>query len=92
LTSNAKTKAWPFLADHPFRLLMERGVPVTLNTDDPGLFETTLSQEYEKAVELFQLSESDLQYLSLQGIRSSFLSHEKKMELMELFNGKIQGL
>ena len=92
LTSNSRTGAWPFLADHPFQLLMKRGVPVTLNTDDPGLFETTLSQEYEKAVDLFQLSESDLQYLSLQGIRSSFLSHEKKMQLMELFNGKIQEL
>lgn len=92
LTSNAKTKAWPVLANHPFKLLMKRGVPVTLNTDDPGLFETTLSQEYEKAVELFELSEGDLQYLSLQGIRSSFLSSEKKMQLMQLFNGKIQDL
>ncbi|MGW8179687.1 MAG: adenosine deaminase family protein, partial [bacterium] len=92
LTSNAKTKAWPFMVDHPFGLLLKRGVPVTLNTDDPGFFETTLSQEYEKAVDLFQLSQGDLQYLSLQGVRSSFLSHDKKMQLMELFNGKIQGL
>ncbi len=92
LTSNAKTKAWPLLADHPFRLLMDRGVPVTLNTDDPGLFETTLSQEYEKAVSLFQLSQIDLQHLSLQGIRSSFLPHREKMLLMQLFNGKIQEL
>ena len=92
LTSNAKTKAWPFLANHPLPLLMKRGVPITLNTDDPGLFETTLNEEYETAVQLFQLSEADLQYLSLQGIHSSFLSHEKKMQLMELFNGKIQKL
>jgi adenosine deaminase len=92
LTSNAKTRAWPFLGNHPLPLLMKRGVPVTLNTDDPGLFETTLNQEYEAALRLFELSEADLQRLSLQGIHSSFLSHEKKMQLMELFNGKIQEL
>jgi len=92
LTSNAKTKAWPFLGNHPLPLLMKRGVPVTLNTDDPGLFETTLNQEYQTAFDLFELSETDLQHLSLQGIHSSFLSHEKKMRLMEVFNGKIQEL
>jgi adenosine deaminase len=92
LTSNAMTRAWPVLSDHPFQLFLKRGVPVTINTDDPGLFHTTLSQEYEKAIEHFHLSEGDLQYLSLQGIRSSFLVHEKKMDLMERFNGKIQEL
>jgi adenosine deaminase len=92
LTSNARTKAWPVLRDHPFSLFMKRGVAVTLNTDDPGLFETDLTSEYQKAVELFELSEGDLHYLSLQGIRSSFLPHEKKMKLMQLFNGKIQKL
>src|SRR5690606_1975050 len=34
LTSNARTKAWPMLSDHPLPLLYRRGVPVTLNTDD----------------------------------------------------------
>ena len=92
LTSNARTRVWPVLSDHPFRLLLKRGVPVTLNTDDPGLFDTTLCAEYEKATELFGLTTGELQYLSLQGIRSSFLPHEKKMRLMEVFNGKIQEL
>jgi len=92
LTSNAKTRAWPVLADHPFKMFMKRGLPVTLNTDDPGLFETDLNHEFEKAVGLFQLTEADLQYLSLQGIRCSFLSHEKKMQFMQHFNAKIQEL
>lgn len=90
LTSNARTRVWPVLSDHPVRLFLKRGVPVTLNTDDPGLFDTTLCAEYEKAAELFELTLGDIQYLSLQGIRSSFLPHEKKMKLMEVFNGKIQ--
>lgn len=90
LTSNAMTKAWPVLANHPLALFMKRGVPVTLNTDDPGLFETTLNLEYEKAATLFQLTEADLHYLSLQGIHSSFLAHEHKMRIMQLFNSKIQ--
>lgn len=90
LTSNAKTRAWPLLSEHPLPLLLERGVPVTLNTDDPGLFEVGLGAEYRKAVDAFDLKEEDLHRLVLQGIRSSFLPHEEKMALMQLFHSKIQ--
>jgi adenosine deaminase len=83
LTSNLKTKVWTPLSDHPFRLLFKRGVPVTLNTDDPGMFETTLCTEYEKAVQAFDLSQEDLQHLVLQGFRSAFLPHDEKMLLMQ---------
>jgi len=90
LTSNAKTKAWPLISEHPFPLLFERGVPVTLNTDDPGLFEVNLGTEYKKAVDTFELQEEDLHRIILQGIRSSFLPHDEKMSLMQVFSDKIQ--
>lgn len=90
LTSNAKTKAWPLISGHPFPLLFKRGVPLTLNTDDPGLFEVDLGTEYRKAVDAFDLDEEDLHRIILQGIRSSFLPHEEKMSLMQLFSDKIQ--
>ncbi len=42
LTSNLRTKAWTPISSHPLKLLFKRGVPVTLGTDDPGLFEASL--------------------------------------------------
>lgn len=92
LTSNVCTRAWPMISEHPLSLLYRRGVPITLNTDDPGLFSTTLCDEYRKAAEAFHLESSDLQYFAIQGVRSSFLPHFEKMELMKEFHERIRAL
>lgn len=92
LTSNVRTRAWPMLADHPLRLLLRRGVPVTLSTDDPGLFETTLGQELSKAVEFLGLTGEELNWVLLQGARSSFLPHEEKMQLMQEIGNAVQSI
>lgn len=89
LTSNLKTRAWAPLSEHPFHLLYRRGVPTTLNTDDPGLFQTGLTEELVKAVEHFELSVEDLHRIILQGVRSSFLPHDEKMLLMQKFQGEL---
>ena len=46
-TSNWLTSAVPSTAEHPIRRLMEAGIPVTINSDDPGLFGIDLCHEYE---------------------------------------------
>ena len=46
-TSNWLTNTVPTTAEHPIRQLMEAGVPVTINSDDPGLFGIDLCHEYE---------------------------------------------
>ena len=89
LTSNVRTRAWPMLAEHPLPLLLKRGVPVSLATDDPGLFRTGLCGEIQKAVETFDLGEEDLSRMLLQGVRSSFLPYEQKMELMQTFGDEL---
>ena len=43
LTSNLMTGAWRPVSSNPFGLLHTRGVPLTLSTDDPGLFKTSLN-------------------------------------------------
>ncbi|UCF35573.1 MAG: adenosine deaminase [Acidobacteriota bacterium] len=90
LTSNAKTRAWPMVSSHPFPLLRNRGVPVTLNTDDPGLFETTLTKEYCLAADLFDLTEEHIQRLVLHAVQAAFLPHEERMDLMRVFLEKMQ--
>ncbi len=89
LTSNVETHAWRRISRHPFQLLYKRGVPVTLNTDDPGLFQTSLSAEYMKAVRFLGLGREDVHRVILQGVQSSFLPHQDKMALMQQFQDEI---
>ena len=49
ITSNVSTGVVAAAAQHPVRRLYEAGVPITLNTDDPALFRTTLEAEFEIA-------------------------------------------
>jgi aminodeoxyfutalosine deaminase len=64
ITSNVCTGAVASIEDHPVRKLFDAGVPITLNTDDPGMFDTTLSREYELAALQFGFSDDELQIIS----------------------------
>jgi adenosine deaminase len=69
--SNLRTGVVASLAQHPLRALLDAGVRVTLSTDDPGLFEIDLDEEYRLAARL-GLEAADLARLadeSLRGIR-----------------------
>ncbi len=92
LTSNLRTGAWKPISANPFGLLFRRGVPVSLNTDDPGLFQTSLTEEYQKAVRFFQLTQEEVHRIVLQGIRLSFLPHNEKMVFMKQFQEEIRQL
>ncbi len=60
ITSNVKTGAVSSLEAHPVRRLFDAGVPITLNTDDPGVFETDLAREFGLARDVFGFSEAEL--------------------------------
>ncbi len=63
VTSNLRTGAIPSLAEHPLRKLYDAGVPITLNTDDPALFGTTLANEFAIARGHFGFTDHELQAL-----------------------------
>jgi aminodeoxyfutalosine deaminase len=60
ITSNVKTGAVASLGAHPVRRLFDTGVPITLNTDDPGVFETDMAREFRLARDVFGFSDAEL--------------------------------
>jgi aminodeoxyfutalosine deaminase len=72
ITSNLRTGSVASLRDHPVRALYDAGVPITLNTDDPTLFESTLEGEYELAAREFGFTESELEGIVENGFRFGF--------------------
>lgn len=85
ISSNVLTGCCVSADQHPLRRLFDAGVLVTLNTDDPDMFRTTLSHEYEIAEEFFGFSQNELRELAMNSFRASFLPDEKKRELMNRF-------
>jgi aminodeoxyfutalosine deaminase len=76
ITSNVMTGAVPSLAEHPVRRLFDAGVPITLNTDDPGIFRTTLTREFEIARIHFGFSEAELNSIRQNAERFRFVGGE----------------
>jgi adenosine deaminase/aminodeoxyfutalosine deaminase len=72
-TSNVCTRSVPSLAEHPLPALVAAGVPVTINSDDPPMFSTTLGHEYEVAAELLGLDAGGIAELARAAVRASFL-------------------
>jgi adenosine deaminase len=82
-TSNVHTQAAPSIREHPLPRLIERGVPVCLNTDDPGISDITLTGEYELVHETFGLSRADLALMNVRAARCAFAGDEQRAALME---------
>ena len=74
ITSNVRTGAVASLADHPVRKLFDAGVPITLNTDDPAIFGTTLAHEFELARTQFGFTASELDQLRANAWKYRFYS------------------
>jgi len=87
-TSNIRLHVYPSYEAHPLRRLYEAGVPVTINTDDPPLFNTDLIHEYELAAHVFGFSARELMALSLNAVRASFLPPAEKARLAQEFEAQ----
>ena len=81
-TSNVCTRQVPDLAAHPLPRLLEQGLFVTLNSDDPPMFGTTLTQEYRWAASALGLDREQLAALAANGVRASFLDAAAKQALV----------
>jgi aminodeoxyfutalosine deaminase len=86
LTSNLRTGLCPNLNEHPAKNYFDHGVMITLNSDDPAMFGTSLSREYQIAQQTFGFSDEHLRELARNSFEASFLPAEKKLEFLNLFD------
>ena len=90
-TSNVCTRQVPGMAAHPLPRLLAEGLFVTLNSDDPPMFGTTLTEEYRRAASVLGLGRSQLAELAANGVRASFLDAAAKEELLEEISAVASG-
>jgi adenosine deaminase len=79
--SNVRTGMVSSIESHPVRQFFERGLTVTINTDDPKMFGNSLAEEYRLLVDRLGFSKKEICTLILQGIHSSWLPEEEKQGL-----------
>lgn len=80
--SNVATGLYSDRATHPFRALMDAGCVVTLNSDDPPFFATSIGHEYDEAARNYHLSETDLENITRNAILAAFCDEALKEELL----------
>jgi adenosine deaminase/aminodeoxyfutalosine deaminase len=86
ITSNLRTGCCRELSEHPVRNYFDQGLMVTLNSDDPAMFHTSLAREYQLAQEAFGFTDEHLRELARNSFEASFLPAEKKLEFLNLFD------
>ena len=85
LTSNYQTGAWRDEKTHPIGTLHRKGVPVTINSDDPFIQGTDLTDDYVKIVRYFGFTVSDLANANMRALNASFLDDDSRSALIERY-------
>jgi adenosine deaminase len=83
--SNVRTGVVNSIQEHPIIKYFQRGVIISVNTDDPKMFNTYLAEEYRLLVQDCGFSKKDICQIILLGIESSWLPDEKKIQLVKKF-------
>jgi adenosine deaminase len=81
-TSNVCTASVASLAEHPLPVLVAAGIAVSINSDDPPMFSTTLNNEYAVAADLLNLDSAGVVELARAAVRTSFLAPAAQAALL----------
>jgi hypothetical protein len=92
LTSNLRTAAVASYAEHPVRAFYKAGIPVTLSTDDPGVFGIDLGHEYGVLAGPLGFTPEEILTVSFQGIDALFLPKDRKREIRRDFESSLSQL
>ncbi|MCX7983661.1 MAG: adenosine deaminase [Bacteroidetes bacterium] len=82
LTSNVHTGAVRSIEEHPFGIYYRYKFRVTLNTDDRLMSNITLTDEYIRAAEVFNLSLDDLEKITINAMKSAFMPYKERIAII----------
>ena len=91
-TSNLCLGVYPSYEAHPLRRFWDEGLYVTVNSDDPPMFNTDLVREYQVLAQHLGFTADELAQISLNGLRASFLPDQDKAELEAVFVAEFERL
>ncbi len=83
--SNVRTRVVPGLAEHPIRAYFDRGLTISVNTDDPKMFGTALADEYRALHETCGFTRAEVRRLIMLAIESSWLPADRRAALAGAF-------
>ncbi|MBI1215752.1 MAG: adenosine deaminase [Alphaproteobacteria bacterium] len=87
VSSNLFLKVFPYYAAHPLRKFFDAGLKVTLGSDDPTFFDTSIGREYQVAHQHFGFTERELLKLSQNAVEEAFVDEDTRARLIERLEG-----
>jgi len=84
--SNLALNLYPSWESHPLNHILESGISISLNSDDPPYFDTSIGKEYQNAFEHFNLDLRELLQISRMAMESSFVGTKTKALLIKQIN------
>jgi adenosine deaminase len=91
-SSNICLKVFPSLAEHPLPKLINAGLNVTINSDDPPMFNTTLTEEYLRITQQFSFTLEQIKKFNYAAIQASLLPGIEKQKLLQEFSAEFDRL
>lgn len=82
VTSNLAMKVFNSVADHPLRKFFDAGLKVTLGSDDPSFFNTSIGEEYRIAQEKFGLTDAELLQVTRNAIEEAFVDEPTRKRML----------
>ncbi|MHB8644577.1 MAG: adenosine deaminase [Thermomicrobiales bacterium] len=84
-TSNLRLGLYPEIAAHPIAILWKAGLFLTVNTDDPPMFDTTLGDEYRALAAAHGFTAEEIKEVALNAVRAAFLPAAEKQAMLDAF-------
>lgn len=88
-TSNVETKVVQSFDHHPIKKMISSGLNVTVNSDDPTFFQTSITHEFHHLVNRKGFMWNDIKQLAIRGVESSFLESEEKKKMRKKFEEEL---
>jgi adenosine deaminase len=91
-TSNVCLGVAPSIAQHQLPALIEAGLYVTINSDDPPMFNTSLTNEFIQTSETYGWNDQMLEYLTMNAVRAALIPQEQRAVLEEQYRARFAEL